>query len=135
MKLIKIYSLISFLFLLSCGHKDDNRFIITHNGSRTDIYCFILKHELSSVSISEFNFSQKAVVPNNKSYDHVDKLTWEEFIKTCDNQKIRFFIVKKDSIDKYGWKEIFKKNIYNKKCLFTIEDLDKINWEINYIGE
>jgi len=70
-----------------------------------------------------------------ESSDHVNKLTWEEYIKTCDSQKIRYYIIKKDSVDKYGWKQIFKKNIYNKKYLFTIEDLDKINWQIEYKGE
>jgi hypothetical protein len=60
---------------------------------------------------------------------------WDTFFNTLEDKKARLFIVQKDSVDKYGWKEIFKKNIYNKKYLFTIEDLDKINWEIEYKGE
>ncbi|MEY4037975.1 MAG: hypothetical protein RIR67_285, partial [Bacteroidota bacterium] len=47
----------------------------------------------------------------------------------------RYYIIKKDSVDKYGWKEIFKRNIYNKKYLFTIEDLDKINWTTTYYSK
>lgn len=131
------FYLISFVLLISCiGHKEDNRFIITHNNSQTEIYCFILEHELYNVnSLSKFNFSQKSVNSNEESYNHIDKLTWEEYIKTCDNQKLRYYIIKKDSVDKYGWKEIFKKNIYNKKYLLTIEDLEKTNWEIEYKGE
>lgn len=60
---------------------------------------------------------------------------WDNYFQRLEDKKARLFIVQKDSVDKYGWKEIFKKNIYNKKYLFTIEDLDKINWEIEYKGE
>lgn len=122
---------------ISCiGHKADNRFIITYNNSKTEIYCFFLEHNLNNIKgLSKFDFYQKSVNPYKESSDHVNKLTWEEYIKTCDNQKIRYYIIKKDSVDKYGWKKIFNKNIYNKKYLFTIEDLDKINWEIEYKGE
>jgi hypothetical protein len=136
MKQIKIYCLISFLLFISCiGHKVDNRFIITQNNSEEKIYSFFLENELCNVNIfTNFYFPKDSLLPNEKSFDHVDKLTWEEYIKTCDDQKIRYYIVKKDSVDKYGWKEVFSKNIYNKKYLFTIEDLDKMNWTITYDG-
>jgi hypothetical protein len=77
----------------------------------------------------------KESIPKEDVVDITGRIYWEEYIKTCDNQKLRYYIIKKDSVDKYGWKEIFKKNIYNKKYLFTIEDLNKINWEIEYKGE
>ncbi len=60
---------------------------------------------------------------------------WDNYFQRLEDKKARLFIVQKDSVDKYGWKEIFKKNIYNKKYLFTIEDLDKINWTITYDGK
>ncbi|MWB95190.1 hypothetical protein GON26_12535 [Flavobacterium sp. GA093] len=59
---------------------------------------------------------------------------WDTFFNTLEDKKARLFIVQKDSVDKYGWKEIFKKNIYNKKYLFTIKDLDSLNWTITYDG-
>lgn len=108
---------------ISCiGHKEDNRFIVTYNNSQKDVYCFFLEHELYNINdLSKFDISQKSVNPNKKSYDHVDKLTWEKYIKTCDDQKIRYYIIKKDSVDKYGWKEIFKKNIYNKNIFLQLK--------------
>lgn len=136
MRFFNIFILILIISISCIGHKSDNRFIITYNNSKADIYCFFLERELNNIeSLSKFDFSQKSVNPNEESSDHVNKSTWEEYIKTCDNQKIRYYIIKKDSVDKYGWKQIFKKNIYNKKYLFTIEDLDKINWQIEYKGE
>jgi hypothetical protein len=59
---------------------------------------------------------------------------WDNYFQRLEDKKARLFIVHKDSVDKYGWKEIFKRNIYNKKYLFTIKDLDSLNWIITYDG-
>jgi len=134
MKTIKIFCLISFLSLISCiGHKTDGRYITTRNNSTNSIYCFYTKNEINYIdSIPNMG---KESLPKADVVSITGHIYWEDYIKNCDNQKIRYYIVKKDSVDKYGWKEIFKKNIYNKKYLFTIEDLDKINWTIEYKGE
>ena len=128
---------ILFSLLVSCiGHKTDGRCIITHNKSINSIYCFYLDLELTKMdSLPKYSFPPYETKANDDDCNLIVKPTWEEYIKTCDNQKIRYYIIKKDSVDKYGWKKIFKKNIYNKKYLFTIEDLDKINWQIEYKGE
>ncbi|WP_395048719.1 hypothetical protein [Flavobacterium sp.] len=59
---------------------------------------------------------------------------WDSFFNRLEDKKARLFIVQKDSVDKYGWKEIFKKNIYNKKYFITLEKLDSLNWQIEYKG-
>lgn len=126
--------MISFSLFISCiGRKTDGRAIITHNKSMNSIYCFYTNRELYAIdSIPNMG---KESIPKEDDFSLIGLPFWEEYIKTCDNQKLRYYIIKKDSVDKYGWKEIFKKNIYNKKYLFTIEDLDKINWQIEYRGE
>jgi hypothetical protein len=135
MKNIKLYSLISFSVLTSCiGHKTDGRYITTHNNSMNSIYCFYAKKELNSLIDSIPNMGKESL-PKEDIISIIVLPFWEEYIKTCDNQKLRYYIIKKDSVDKYGWKEIFKKNIYNKKYLLTIEDLDKMKWKIEYKGE
>lgn len=60
---------------------------------------------------------------------------WDNYFQRLEDKKARLFIVQKDSVDKYGWKEIFKKNIYNKKYYLTIKDLDSLNWTITYDGK
>ncbi len=134
MKLIKFYCLISFSVLISCiGHKTDGRYITTHNNSMNSIYAFYTKKELNNIN-SIPNMGKESL-PKEDVINITGRIYWEEYIKYCDNQKLRYYIIKKDSVDKYGWKEIFKKNIYNKKYLFTIEDLDKINWTITYYSK
>jgi hypothetical protein len=97
------------------------------------IYCFYTKKELNSLIDSVPNMGKESL-PKEDVISIIVLPFWEEYIKTCDNQKLRYYIIKKDSVDKYGWKEIFKKNIYNKKYLFTIKDLDSLNWSITYDG-
>ena len=60
------------------------------------------------------------------------KPTWERFIEQCDNNKLHFYIVSVDSINKYGLNTVFKQNMYLKKEYFTIEDLEKIDFQIKY---
>lgn len=60
---------------------------------------------------------------------------WDNYFKTLEDKKARLFIVEKDSVDKYGWKTIFSRNIYSKKYLLTIEDLDSLSWIITYRGK
>jgi hypothetical protein len=80
--------------------------------------------------IKMFGFT--AINPKEKLPSNGGSTKWDVYFESIYDKKIRLFIIKKDSVDKYGWKEILKKNIYNKKYLFTIEDLDKINWIITY---
>lgn len=54
--------------------------------------------------------------------------------KNLRQSKDKVLYYEKDTVDKYGWETIFRKNIYNKKYLFTIEQLDHLNWTITYEG-
>jgi len=135
MKNLKLYSIILLSLLTSCMDINDSRGIITHNKSNNSIYCFYLQHDLTKMdSVPQYSFPPHETKANEDDINLIVKPRWEEYIKTCDNQKIRYYIIKKDSVDKYGWETIFRKNIYNKKYLFTIEELDRLNWTIAYEG-
>lgn len=59
-------------------------------------------------------------------------MVWGDFIEKSKDNKLRLFLIDKDSIDKYGWEYIHANNIYNKKQLLTKEDLEKIKWNVVY---
>lgn len=133
MKVFHKYCIISLILLASCAHRTDARYITTQNKSTSEIYCFYTDREL--YKIDDVPRIGLATSENENNISLIGLLFWEDYIKSCDNQKIRYYIIKKDSVDKYGWKIIVKKNIFNKKYLFTVEDLDKINWALKYHGE
>lgn len=128
MKYYKII-FINFIILYSCDFRE-NRFITISNDSNSIIYTFYTNNDISK---NGGNTSYEELI-NSKSVgmNVIERPTWEEYLKSCDNHKIRFYIIKKDSVDKYGWNNIYTNEIYNKKYLFTIEDLNKINWKIIY---
>lgn len=136
MKNLKFYSMILISLLTSCMDVSDSRCILTHNKSNNTVYCFYLDRDLTKMdSLPKYSFPPHEIKAKNEDCNLIVKPRWEEYIKTCDNKKIRYYIIKKDSVDKYGWEAIFKNDIYNKKYLFTIKDLDRLNWTINYDGK
>jgi len=134
MKNLMLYSTILLSLFTSCMDITDSRGIITHNKSNNSIYCFYLQYDLTKDSVPQYSFPPHETKANEDDINLIVKPHWEEYIKTCDNQKLRYYIIEKDTVDKYGWETIFSKNIYNKKYLFTVEELDHLNWTITYEG-
>lgn len=132
---IKLILFISLIITLSSCVFDitDNRDIKVYNNSKSDIYTFYSPCELNNTLIDE---RQKGYVisvePDSIGSEDIVRPSWEEYIKECDNNKIRLYIIKKDSVGKYGWETVCQKNIYNKKYVLTIEDLEELNWQIEY---
>lgn len=132
--------------------KIDTRNLMVSNKSKTAIYAIISKNDnMNSLgfydefendesyinsrkdSINKFVFEK--IEPSAKSASHDRPQNWDVFFKFIKDKKMRLFIVTNDSVNKYGWKTIFSKKIYNKKYYLTIEDLDRSNWEIIYNGD
>lgn len=142
-----------FLFLLfvfySCD-KLDTRELLVKNNSNTLIYSILSEND--SMNDAGFYYEYKNDFDETKrgDYDapfifseikkgqiianHDRPRFWDNYFNRLVDKKARLFIVQKDSVDKYGWKEIFKKNIYNKKYYLTMKELDSLNWTITYDG-
>lgn len=127
----KILILIIFMFF-SCD-LTENRFITIKNNSKDNIFCFISKIDLNNIkSIAEMNSIAEIKKDEFAFLIPTVRGKWESYLDKCENNKARVYVVIKDSVDKYGWNNIYIKNIYAKKYLFSISDLEKINFEINY---
>jgi hypothetical protein len=48
------------------------------------------------------------------------------------SEPIRIFIIKESTMRLKTWKEIYQKQLYEKKYIFTEEQLDKIGWKFTY---
>lgn len=59
---------------------------------------------------------------------------WERYINlACEDQKIKLYTFDIDTLEKYSWKEIISKNYFSSKKEFSVDDLERINWEIKII--
>ncbi|WP_026714014.1 hypothetical protein [Flavobacterium daejeonense] len=146
----------NFLFLLllfnfySCD-KLDTRELVVKNSSDRIIYSILSENDQMNDAGFYYEYQNdfdetkrgdydtpfifKEIKKGEKIANHDRPRFWDNYFERLEDKKARLFIVKKDSVDKYGWKTIFKKNIYNKKYLLTIENLEKMNWEIEYKGD
>lgn len=147
-KLNIILCLLSFL-LISCLERFKNNTLILNNKSNNSVYFIISENDnmfdyekyllferikkgehISEIDLTGLNMSDE-IEPN--SLEELERYNgWKLNIERAKDKKVRFYIVEKDSVDKYGWKYINDNTIYNKKYLLTLDDLEKINWEIVY---
>jgi hypothetical protein len=143
----------SLLFILaSCMDRLDNRNLTIFNNSNKKTYNIISQNDNMNGSghYDEFLYDENHIYTKEDSINRFVFLeinpyvkmpsndrpnNWDLYFKSIDDKKARLFIIQKDSVDKYGWHKIFKKNIYNKKYYLTLEDLDRMNWEIEYKEE
>lgn len=120
-------------------------YLTTNNESNNSIFSIIsFNNDMSSSSYyyeyqegyekgeNDFPFIFEEIEPNTQYENHDTPLFWDNFFELSKDKKIRLFIISKDSVDKYGWKIIFKKQIYNKKYELSKEDLEKLDWKVTY---
>ena len=56
---------------------------------------------------------------------------WQRYInEACEDGKLRIYTFSIDTLKKYSWKEVMENNYYLKKMEFSVDDLEKQNWEI-----
>ncbi len=131
------YLLLLICLLSSCFDRIDRRNIKIVNKSDKIIYCLsgfedsIPKRYLGS---EERRFDESYKI-EKESYENLyDKSRdWDSYIEHYGS--LRLFIIVKDSVDKYGWREILIKNKYTKLYKIKIDDLNKNNWQIVYNGK
>ena len=134
--------------ILSCD-KYDPRELIVFNKSKNTIYSIISRNDklaggafydefendenyVYTKHDSLFSFVFAPIKSNTKVANHDTPRFWDSYFNQIADKKLRLFIVPQDSVSKYGWFKIFKKNIYAKKYELTLEDLEKQHWEVVY---
>jgi hypothetical protein len=146
-KILLIFILLNFC---SCD-KLDTRELIVKNSSDKIIYSILSENDSMNDSSfyyeyqDDFNESKRGdydapfvfeEIMSGKMIANSDRPRyWNNYFQRLEDKKARLFIVEKDSVDKYGWKTIFAKNIYSKKYFITLDKLDSLNWQIEYKGD
>lgn len=146
-KLIILFAIFSLYGCDKTGMYD----IMIINNSESELICSLSRNE-------EIFDLKKLLIANEiekgKKYERIDitslflstikadttsnlnerPISWNRFINSSKHKKIRLYIIKKDSVNKYGWEGIHARNLYNKKYTLDMDDLDSLNWTIEYNG-
>lgn len=69
---------------------------------------------------------------NAYSCRHTGIVADESILRDCEDKQIRFFFIKESTLRDYTWDEICAKQMYEKKLIYTIEDLISNDWAIVY---
>lgn len=149
MKNVIIYICLFILFT-SCMDKIDIREISVKNNTNDKIFyslsnsdlvldidsSMIFKDKINNLEIFKLDISHSFIDSLNAKESHLTSrrpADWRSYFDPYNKgEKLRIFIISKDSVDKYGWEGIYAKNIYNKKYTLDIDDLDSLNWTIEY---
>jgi len=146
----KICVLLFLILFVSCMDYIDKRELLVNNKSTSSIYSIISPND--SLNASDFyieyrkdeknypdskanninSFVFEEINSREKIENHDRPRDWKSFFEKCKNNQLRLFIISKDSVEKYGWRKIFAKEIFNKKYIFSLNDLEKRNWEVIY---
>ena len=133
MKYFKFFILfITMGIVQGCPDEDDGIVVAKFrliNKTDTPIYVYesISKYE---VKINEINYSTIRDININPNQEKVFSLFDGQM---DDKEKFYFFIFNDSAINDYSWEEIQEQHLY-KKYAFTLEDLNTMNWELEYDG-
>ena len=129
-----ILLLICFNFL-GCMDRIDNRSLLIKNNTADTIYAVMTQEDFSHyVNLNQMGILQSDSILPKEKYSRLGTRLWQDYIDMSNDKKMRLYIIQKDSINKYGWEGIHAKNLYNQKYTLDIDDLDSLNWTIEYNG-
>jgi hypothetical protein len=129
---LALFMYLSSLLLTSCvyGDRVDNRKIKINNNSTLDVY--FVKSESGSLKKPFYDENTGVILRDSVGLVHSTTPSWDMLIDSSKDHKLSVFIVSKDSVDKYGWDYIYKKNIYIRRYLIDMNYLEKNKWTIVY---
>lgn len=106
-------------------------FFTVRNHTRDIIFCgfheFKDKSELSTVYKDLMKYGGIKIAPSSR---YVSEYT--DFDDTSHGWGVVVYIIKQSTSEKYGWDYISENYIYDKRYIFTIEELERMKYIVNY---
>lgn len=131
------------ILLTSCD-PSDNRLNIKNNSSDPIYYTYSSEDELDGkdirigINIDLSEASGKTpdnyylISPKSTANAALTSQMWEAIANESKDGKVYFFFFLKDTLTKYGWEEIVIGTKYAGKASYTINEMKKRGWTINY---
>lgn len=133
---VLLFTILSFLMTMySCFLSDwDGRLSLTNKSNEKVRYW----HEVKDISdyIPDTTYCEEgeglSLCNPNAETRLMTQNRWEFSLKNKPDKILRLYIMSDDSISKYGYCTVFKKQIFLKRFDLTYEDLERLNWRVVY---
>lgn len=138
----RFLAIILIIFLSACDPAD-NRLSIKNNANYPIYYTYSNKDSLTdSNRVYLFSDVNDLMRMDSSVYARIEAKSvsnaaltsyrWEGVANESKTGQIFFFFFPRDTLAKYNWEDIIKSKKYTGKAIYTIEDLNKIKWLIEY---
>lgn len=64
--------------------------------------------------------------------NNVGGIVFNDYSSKSNDKKIRLYFIKESVMRTKAWNEIYKRQLYEKKMIFSEDELSKLNWEVKY---
>lgn len=129
-------SLLALILLTGCDFAD-NRLQIVNKSSIAISYDYSTSGEINPDSNRIFWYLSNQILPNKSQRVTLlgSRNMWVKEIENSKTKRLSIFIFNVDTLIKYENMDfILKSNLYE-KFEYSISDLEKINWTINYFSK
>jgi hypothetical protein len=111
----------------------DVRLSLTNNSNQTVRYIREIKNKNEFIPDTTYCDSEDIyeLAPHYKQTLRSQN-RWEYALKKHPEKILRIYIISEDSIKKYGACKVLKEHIFMKRFDLTYDDLEKINWNVEY---
>lgn len=127
--------LISFLYS-ACIPNDGRLYFINKSDKIISIEC--AQDSVPSTYGGKIQYYRRdSIVPNNfkKVLKTGPKDSWVQYVRNSPHKKLYIFVYDYDTLIKYNDMDTVRARKLYKELSFTEEELNKINWQIEYYGE
>lgn len=148
-----IHKILNVLFLvicISCVYEPKKDVLNVYN--RSDATIFILSScndnlnlehsvKLFDTVYSEAEKRYNIISPINKFYPYsiyrggLLRDNWKKYVNGCPDKKIKFFFIDSNVVANEKWPKIVNERMYLNVVEYSMEQLDSLNWLIEYEGE
>lgn len=72
---------------------------------------------------------------NAYSYGGIGTTGRKNLINDCIDKRLRLFFIKEETLKNFSWNDIFIWQLYEKKVILTIDEMEKTDWTVTYQSE
>jgi hypothetical protein len=128
------FIILSFIFVTSCDLAD-NRLQIINNSSSTICYDYSTSGDINPDSNRLFWYLSNQILPSKTQNISLlgSRNMWIKEIENSKTKRLSIFLFNVDTLKKYEDLNFIIKNSLYEKFDYSISDLEKNNWIINYM--